>query len=561
MAVTATAVSFRRGTSVEHTRFTGGVPGEITVDMTDSTLWVHLGDGRIGTPLARADTSNIDTTNLVDPSIHDGVLSGSGNKPLCYNDLTNVLLNDIEIVQNNLEPLGYAYKDTRNINTVDLALATFHPGDPLHPYPNINIPSDETQLAEWRQNHNKPLAFWDASNISTVGLAERSSDDIILFGEPLAYDNLTNVDVDFIINKIDTEVTDYETHGYYAKTDFSNIDTVKLATGTGQPGEHRGKNLSYTDLSNIVTIANANTVHNAGVQVTSLMTNDLNPTSASQYPSTQAVKDAFDALDKIPELPALNDESNVDLKGNFPYKYKATMTNAGRGYNPAIDLKLNNAIESIIRINQVGNDGEILDYTLRNQYGIDSNSGITGTYTATALSNIEWYTSSTTITNIQIVISQLESQIGTSSYRNLIFIYNGSNWTLNNTIVDLTTYGISYNDFPGPIVNDTIEIDYYPINYGITTNAVFTISIEETGQTKIQWNNDNSDPQIKDIQMDEDTGSITISISKIPRTTEIKNVLTNKIIGGYWTRLHTVMTFYPDDSEDTLANAWIIKVS
>ena len=144
---------------------------------------------------------------------------------------------------------------------------------------------------------------------------------------------------------------------------------------------------------------------------------------------------------------------------------------------------------------------------------------------------------------------------------NLIFIYNGSNWTLNNTIVDLTTYGISYNDFPGPIVNDTIEIDYYPINYGITTNAVFTISIEETGQTKIQWNNDNSDPQIKDIQMDEDTGSITISISKIPRTTEIKNVLTNKIIGGYWTRLHTVMTFYPDDSEDTLANAWIIKVS
>ena len=60
----AKRVQRRRGTTSEHTNFTG-YDGETTVDTTKDTVVVHDGATSAGFPLAREDLSNVNLTNLI----------------------------------------------------------------------------------------------------------------------------------------------------------------------------------------------------------------------------------------------------------------------------------------------------------------------------------------------------------------------------------------------------------------------------------------------------------------------------------------------------------------
>ena len=60
----AKLVKRRRGTTTEHTSFTGS-EGEITIDLDKETVVVHNGAQAGGFPLAREDLSNVTLTNLI----------------------------------------------------------------------------------------------------------------------------------------------------------------------------------------------------------------------------------------------------------------------------------------------------------------------------------------------------------------------------------------------------------------------------------------------------------------------------------------------------------------
>lgn len=216
MAQETTEVRFRRGTTSENDEFTGA-EGEVVVDTTIHTLRVHDGDkeggyeialadmtnvnvaslaertegdslmyydmrnlvastaseakkreiGSILTTdygLAYADTSNINTADLVDPDKHGG--SPAGNKPLAYVDMSNV--NTVDLATG--EGIGgkhvgndLAYANMSNVNTVNLATSTGHSGDNLAYANGTNI--NTAELASQDHEHGSPLAYADASNI------------------------------------------------------------------------------------------------------------------------------------------------------------------------------------------------------------------------------------------------------------------------------------------------------------------------------------------------------------------------------------------------------------
>ncbi len=71
----AKRVQRRRGTTTEHSTFTGAV-GEITVDLDKDTVVVHDGATVGGFPLAREDLYNVDLTNkigVVELNLQDGI--------------------------------------------------------------------------------------------------------------------------------------------------------------------------------------------------------------------------------------------------------------------------------------------------------------------------------------------------------------------------------------------------------------------------------------------------------------------------------------------------------
>jgi hypothetical protein len=80
----ATEVRRRRGTTIEHSTFTGAV-AELTVDLTKDTVVVHDGATQGGFPLLREDFSNVPTTapftNIsLDTAIFDTAYSADGNE-------------------------------------------------------------------------------------------------------------------------------------------------------------------------------------------------------------------------------------------------------------------------------------------------------------------------------------------------------------------------------------------------------------------------------------------------------------------------------------------------
>ena len=81
----ATILQLRRGTTVQHSSFTGAV-GEVTVDTTKDTVVVHDGSTAGGFPLAK-ESAIADFITLSDISVTDS----GGDGSLSYNNSTGVL--------------------------------------------------------------------------------------------------------------------------------------------------------------------------------------------------------------------------------------------------------------------------------------------------------------------------------------------------------------------------------------------------------------------------------------------------------------------------------------
>jgi hypothetical protein len=70
------AVQRRRGTTAEHSSFTG-LAGELTVDTTKDTVIVHDGSTAGGIPLLRQDVDNLAADAISGDKVHGGTISGS----------------------------------------------------------------------------------------------------------------------------------------------------------------------------------------------------------------------------------------------------------------------------------------------------------------------------------------------------------------------------------------------------------------------------------------------------------------------------------------------------
>lgn len=507
----ATAVSLRRGTSEEHINFRGN-EGEVTVDTTNATVWVHLGNNEQGTPLATANLSNLNTSNastIADPT--------TGATTLVLTDYAKTDMSNV--TAQSIAGVGIAKSDMSNVNTASLATSLGHAG--------------------------KNLAYSDGSNIDTAGLAERTNESILSeFGKNLAYSDLTNVETSSIINKLDSVEA-------YAKTDMSNVNTSALAE-TDPDNPHLGNNLAYANLSNVETLsaaakANLNLV---GIQINENMTQSLSYSTDSQYPSTKAVSDALNALDTLPGLPAFNNNPNVNLQGYFPYQYELQIDNRGFGYEEYQEIIVHDLVNSVsftVDITEVDetDNYKITKFSLITSYGSTPYTG-TAVHFDTSTCDI---VTGLNLTNLQVDGLYLYNQNLDENVQ-YSFIFNGTDWTLGGTAVTLSDYGISVEGTPE--ANDELSVEYF-------TNATFNVSTKATHAEKIQWNNNK--PTVQDIQVEEEDGSIAVELSGIPTSIEIKHLIGGELIEGSWTERAQNMTFIPTNSEATLSNAWVIKVS
>ena len=242
-----TAVAFRRGNTEENNAF-AGVEGEITVDITLSTLRVHNGNSVPGgTELARADLANTDTTTLATSAGHKG-------KNLLYTDLSNI--ND----GNNLsqEAVGENLRNMYDLAKTDMS--------------NVNTSS----LAENRI-YDKPLAYADMSNADQSNLDVNEMQNI----DQYAKKDGTNLDT--------TPLTTNPAKGpALARVDMTNINTASLAEG-----RNNDKPLAYADLSN----TNAEVKSNK--QTETLLISD-----PEAYPNCKVVADAIAEIPIIPDFPS-----------------------------------------------------------------------------------------------------------------------------------------------------------------------------------------------------------------------------------------------------------------
>ena len=369
----ARAVSLRKGTTAQHDLFTGGVEGEVTVDTQARTLWVHSGDGQKGTPLARADFNNINAI----------AIENAANMGLAKTNLSNVVLSNVDAVvaRSNLDPIGYAYNDTTNINTADLVDATKH--------------------TEVESNGNKPLAYADLSNTNVVSVIPE------------------NTFVEYDLSNLQTSSTVLT--NAFAKKDLSNVNTTSLATNAG----HTGNNLAYANLSNIETLSSeAKSEFATYFQTTENMI-DINSSGITSinYPSAASVKAKFNDLDNdivqtngridevidlMPTDPSENGTYKTVYFGfNYKYAYTAICAVSGTGYVISDEITVD---DLKIVVTEVNSNGGIVSFDLIDTNGKTDKTrnnipavSVTGVGTG-AIFNLE----ATTIGNNDFAWNQLD---------------------------------------------------------------------------------------------------------------------------------------------------------
>ncbi len=276
----ATAISFRHGNTQEHNNFTAGVLAEITVDTTEKTLYVHSGDGTKGTPLAKGDLTNVDSTIFTNRFglLKDNLLNFNGKD---YSTDIESLGTDIAkylglVTKDELIGDGFAKSDMSNVDTVDLA----------------------TGAGTLNKHKGKNLAYSDLSNLSSNAIENNHilKDDL---------SNITETGTSFIQNSID----------------LSPYDTI-------------------TDVNNKISSVNNNFANyqlksEKSIDIPSFNDND-------HYPTSKAVSNYVDNV--LTENVARIDLSNIiswDMAtaSTTTYKYSVQILGVGTGYEQGDVIK------------------------------------------------------------------------------------------------------------------------------------------------------------------------------------------------------------------------------
>ena len=508
----ATAVSLRKGSTAEHLEFRGDL-GEVTVDTDAKTLYVHLGDKNIGTPLARADMENVDQENIA-------------KRGIARIDLTNVSIpsDKINDVKANLSGLTYAQTDGTDMHT--------------------NVPGGLSDVSRNAAVFGPALATASLDNVEKAAITNKG----------IAQTDLDNVTTQTVVGKLTVDG-----EHLYADRNLGNITTVDLATGAGTAGKHAGLNLAYANLSNLETLSDTtrNKAYEQGIQLTSKLVQDVDLGTAEEYPSAVAVKTKIDSISKLPTFNARGTESYQVLISSFVYIYNIGVVQRGANYQVNDQLTLMTAggdsTGIFINVLTVGDDGEIDTYELITTHG---NSEVTGTFDCAT--NLTSFANLPSLHSLEFDPTEIDGKIYTI----------GDAFETN---VDFLV-GIGYSEPAGTIVKcvNTAAPEQTPVyKWDIITRvaediAQFQVISSTTGitpgNTQISWINLQNPVTIRDTQMEDDTGIITVVFSRTPSTVQIKKLIGGEEILGTWTPLGITMSFTPTVPADVLLDSWVIKV-
>ena len=509
----ATAVSLRKGSTAEHQEFRGDL-GEVTVDTDVATLYVHLGDKNVGTPLAKANMDNVDAENIA-------------RRGIAKNDLTNISIpsDKINDVKANLSNLTYAQTDGTDIHT--------------------NVPGGLADTTRNATVYGKALAYADLANVEKTAIT----------GKGIAQTDLSNVTTETIVNKLTVE-----NNHLYADRNLGNITTVDLATGAGTSGKHSGLNLAYANLSNLESLGDAakTALYNNGIQLTSKLVQDVDIGTASDYPSATAVKTKIDSISKLPPFNSRGTESYQVLITSFVYSYNLINTDGGEGYqvNDQLSLINPNGTPNGITVNVLtvdpDNTYEIVEFETLTTHG---NNAINGTFDCRV--NLTQFNSLPSLSSVEFDPSTIENKVFTIAEdfeTNIDFVI-----------------GIGISEPAGTIVKciNTAAAEQTPVyKWDIVTSpsgAQFTVTSQATGVTpginsQISWVNLQNPITIRDTQMEDESGIITVVFSRTPKTVKIKKLIGGEEILGTWSPFGITMTFIPDVPADVLLDSWVIAV-
>jgi len=496
----AQAVSFRKGTSVEHETFRG-VEGEVTVDLTNKTVWVHKGDGNKGTPLARADFANLDQAALT-----NGNIANRG--------LSNVVISEVSTVKDSLAPLGYAYKDFSNGEFDKADTTGLTTANRLHTGTNKNLAyADLSNIND--NNYSNPAVAKAA--ISTV-LATNNDDVFVRY-------DMSNAQTEILAGSSGTLPTGQKALAYQ---DCSNINTTNLATSTG----HSGTNLAYATLENTSLDSTALAhIWNEGIQINSnlINLNNADPLNTNTYPTAISVKQTIDNLNVLPNLPSESAVENIILRGTYHFENEITINNGGTGYSIGDTITIESSIASF--------DVEVAN--------VDMNGAITGITPDFTFTNEDRTQSAIPTTTSG---SGIDATINIVSTRIIPATMADVNWsdTINSRNIEFENSSVisGYSNYIKP------RADIGTISS--VTEALQTLGL--TLQDLVFINN---------ISIADDIdGIITVTTSAaITSAPLIRTLIGSLAITGTWSGSGTSWTFTPDVPSDVLDQSWIIKLS
>ena len=513
----ATAVSLRKGSTEEHREFKGDL-GEVTVDTDIATLYVHLGNKQPGTPLAKANMDNVSQDDIA-------------KRGMAKLDLTNISIPSEKIndVRANLSPLTYAQTDGTDIHT--------------------NVPGGLADTTRNAAIYGKALAYADLANVDKSAITDKG----------IAQTDLDNVTTETVVSKLTVD-----NNHLYADRDLNNVTTVDLATGAGTLGKHAGLNLAYANLSNLESLGDATktALYNNGVQLTSKLVQDVDIGTENDYPSATAVKTKIDSISKLPGFNSRGTESYQVLITSFVYAYDLTNTDAGEGYQVNDQLSLinpdstpNGIVVNVLTVETdttVGTLGEIKEFEVLTTHGNDL---ITGTFDCRV--NLTQFVGLPSLSSAEFDPATIENKVYTVAddfETNIDFVI-----------------GIGISEPAGTMIKciNTAAAEQTPVyKWAIVTNpsgAQFTVSSQATGITpginsQISWVNLQNPITIRDTQMEDETGLITVVFSRTPKVVKIKKLIGGEEIVGTWSSFGITMTFTPSVPADVLLDSWVIAV-
>lgn len=418
--MTAKAISFRRGNTLENDEYVG-VVGEITVDLGSSidpetgnakeddgmaTLRVHIDEEtKGGIALARADFRNCNPANLT-----------SGNEGLAFANLSNIKYSpatDIDEVKEVLGQYGIAHSDAGNLDTATLSPNSDNiPGNLIRPalarrdLSNVNI----EKIAE--ENGDKNLAYANMSNVNTSNLADDSGK---AEGKKLAYKDFSNITT-AAIDKIKTSIN-------YNDLVHKDLNGIEPNTIVGKINEATDSIIGYEQTSNRESVI------------------DANSPSSFKYPTSYAVANYVqqqnDSNNVKKDLSNVTSWGGASLPNEHAYMYNATITNTGSNYSvddtiyTTFKYNEQQTLTLEIKVESVDGSGRITKYSIDPVFGYQSTDSGNGFYTYTDAKGASFTISSSPIEGGGMALSDL-SNVTEIHGDNLSIGYIGYNLEGNN---------------------------------------------------------------------------------------------------------------------------------